>query len=405
MRILVQKFGGTSVADMDRMQMVREKVTDAVHRGYKVVVVLSAKSGKTNKLLAQAARWAQKPDLSEVDSLLSTGEHASVVLFSLLLQEHGIKARSVLGWQIPVLTDKAFGQARILSIDGDKLRSFLKDNDVLAVAGFQGVTEDGFITTLGRGGSDTSAVALAAALGSCECEIYTDVDGVYTTDPNVCSQARKIDRVSYEEMLEMASMGAKVLQIRSVEFAKKYNVPVHVRSTFNNNPGTMVIQEDSTMEAVLVSGIAYDKDQARLTLAGTPDRPGVSAAIFGPLARNGIVVDMIIQTASRNGVTDMTFTMPRKDLPKAVELMEELRKELKIEGIESATNVAKVSVIGVGMRNHTGVASKAFAALSAENINILMISTSEIKISCLIEEKYTELAVSTLHETFGLHKA
>lgn len=405
MRILVQKFGGTSVADMDRMQMVRGKVTDALHKGYKVVVVLSAKSGKTNKLLAQAARWAQKPDLSEVDSLLSTGEHASVVLFSLLLQENGIKARSVLGWQIPIVTDDAFGQARILSIDGDKLKALLQTYDVLVVAGFQGVTADGRITTLGRGGSDTSAVALAAALDSCECEIYTDVDGVYTTDPNVCSRARKIDRISYEEMLEMASMGAKVLQIRSVEFAKKYNVPVHVRSTFNNNPGTMVVQEDAKMEAVLVSGIAYDKDQARLTLVGTPDHPGVSAAIFGPLAHNGIVVDMIIQTAGREGVTDMSFTMPRKDLPRALELMEQLKSELGFKSIESATDVAKVSVIGVGMRNHTGVASKTFAALYAENINILMISTSEIKISCLIEEKYTELAVSTLHETFGLDKA
>ncbi len=404
MRILVQKFGGTSVADMDRMQMVRGKVTDALNRGCKVVVVLSARSGKTNKLLAQSARWAQQPDPVEVDSLLSTGEQASVVLFSLLLQEHGIRARSVLGWQIPILTDDEFGQARILSIDGDRLRSLLETYDVLVVAGFQGVTEDGRITTLGRGGSDTSAVALAAALGSCECEIYTDVDGVYTTDPNMCSLARKIDRVSYEEMLEMASMGAKVLHIRSVEFAKKYNVPVHVRSTFNNNPGTMVVQEDENMEAVLVSGIAYDKDQARFTLVGTPDRPGVSAAIFGPLAEAGILVDMIIQTAGRDGVTDMSFTLPRKDLPRALELMERLKPELGFRSIESSAGVSKVSVIGVGMRNHTGVASKAFAALSGENINIHMISTSEIKISCLIDEKYTELAVSTLHEVFGLDK-
>ncbi len=404
MRILVQKFGGTSVADIDRLNMVREKVMAALDRGYKVVVVLSARAGKTNKLLAQAARWADEPDPAEVDSLLSTGEQASVTLFSMLLKGHGIKARSVLGWQIPITTDDAFGSARIHSIDGDHLRRMLETYDVLVVAGFQGVTEDGRITTLGRGGSDTSAVALAAALGSCECEIYTDVDGVYTTDPNLCSTARKLDRICYDEMLEMASMGAKVLQIRSVEFAKKYNVPVHVRSTFNNNPGTMVVQEDPAMEAVLVSGIAYDKDQALISLTGVPDRPGISATLFTPLAKEGIVVDMIIQTASRNGRADMAFTVPRKSLEKTVKLMESLHDIIDNQGIETSAKVSKVSVIGVGMRNHTGVASKAFDALSKENINILMISTSEIKISCLIEEKYTELAVSTLHDVFELGK-
>ncbi|HIU17465.1 MAG TPA: aspartate kinase [Candidatus Avidesulfovibrio excrementigallinarum] len=404
MRILVQKFGGTSVADIDRLNMVREKVKAALDRGYKVVVVLSARAGKTNKLLAQAARWADDPDLAEVDSLLSTGEQASVTLFGMLLKGHGIKARSVLGWQIPIVTDDAFGAARIHSIDGDHLRKMLETYDVLVVAGFQGVTEDGRITTLGRGGSDTSAVALAAALGSCECEIYTDVDGVYTTDPNMCSTARKLDRICYDEMLEMASMGAKVLQIRSVEFAKKYNVPVHVRSTFNNNPGTMVVQEDPEMEAVLVSGIAYDKDQALISLTGVPDRPGISATLFTPLAKEGIVVDMIIQTASRNGRADMAFTVPRKSLEKTVKIMEGLHDIIDNQGIETSSKVSKVSVIGVGMRNHTGVASKAFDALSKENINILMISTSEIKISCLIDEKYTELAVSTLHDVFELGK-
>lgn len=404
MRILVQKFGGTSVADMDRLIMVRGKVKVALEKGYKVVVVLSARSGKTNRLLELAGRWSSNPDLAEVDSLLSTGEHASVTLFSLLLRDEGIAARSVLGWQIPILTDDAFGAARILSIDGDHLKEMFKTNDVLAVAGFQGVTENGQITTLGRGGSDTSAVALAASLDSCECEIYTDVDGVYTTDPNVCSTAHKLDRISYDEMLEMASMGAKVLQIRSVEFAKKYNVPVHVRSTFTDNPGTMVIQEDSQMEAVLVSGIAFDKDQARISLMGVPDRPGVSAALFGPLATNGVVVDMIIQTASREGVTDMTFTVPRKDVARTLPLMEDFRARFGIAGVEHASTVSKVSVIGVGMRNHTGVAATAFAALSMENINIHMISTSEIKISCLIDEKYTELAVRTLHDAFKLEK-
>ena len=402
MRILVQKFGGTSVADIERLKMVRGKVTAALDQGYKVVVVLSAKSGKTNKLLDLSSRWAAKPDLAEVDSLLSTGEQASVALFSMLLKDSGIRARSFLGWQIPIVTDDAFGSARILSIDADNIRKAFESYDVVIVAGFQGTTEDGRITTLGRGGSDTSAVALAAALDSCECEIFTDVDGVYTTDPNVCYSARKLDRVTYEEMLEMASMGAKVLQIRSVEFAKKYKVPVHVRSTFTDNPGTLVAQEDSMMEAVLVSGIAYDKDQARVTLCGLPDRPGVSASVFSPLAENGIMVDMIIQPASREGVTDMTFTVSRKDLEKALALMEAKVAEIGGTGVESAPRVAKVSVIGVGMRNHTGVASKAFAALQRENINILMISTSEIKISCLIDEKYTELAVRTLHDAFEL---
>ena len=391
MRILVQKFGGTSVADIDRLKMVRGKVKAALDQGYKVVVVLSAKSGKTNKLLDLSTRWAAEPDLAEVDSLLSTGEQASIALFSMLLKDSGIKARSMLGWQIPIITNDEFGRARILSIDASRIHKELESHDVLVVAGFQGST-------------DTSAVALAAALDSCECDIYTDVDGVYTTDPNLCSTARKLDRVTYEEMLEMASMGAKVLQIRSVEFAKKYNVPVHVRSTFSDDPGTLVAQEDAMMEAVLVSGIAYDKDQARVTVCGVPDRPGVSAALFAPLSENGIMVDMIIQTASREGVTDMTFTVSRKDLEKAIQLMKEIVARIGGTGVEHDPYVAKVSVIGVGMRNHTGVATKAFAALQQENINIQMISTSEIKISCLIDEKYTELAVRTLHDAFELHK-
>lgn len=405
MRIVVQKFGGTSVADIDRLKLVGCKVRAALDKGYKVVVVLSAKSGKTNKLLALSSKWAAVPDLDEVDSLLSTGEQASVVLFSMLLRDGGIRARSFLAWQIPILTDDHFGNARILSIDKANLLKAFADNDVLVVAGFQGVTEDGRITTLGRGGSDTSAVAIAAALDSCECEIYTDVDGVYTTDPNLCSSARKLDVITYDEMLEMASMGAKVLQIRSVEFAKKYNVPVHVRSTFSDDPGTLVTGEDHTMmESVLVSGIAYDKDQARVTLEGVPDQPGISASIFQPLANSGIVVDMIIQTASRGGITDMTFTVPKKSLADALGIMENVQKSIGGTRVTSSDHVAKVSIIGVGMRNHTGVASKAFAALCRENINILMISTSEIKVSCLIEEKYTELAVRTLHDAFQIGK-
>ncbi|MDD6088692.1 MAG: aspartate kinase [Desulfovibrionaceae bacterium] len=403
MRILVQKFGGTSVSDIDRLKMVRGKVCAELDKGYKVLVVLSARSGKTNKLIELAGRWAKKPDPAELDSLLSTGEQASIVLFSMMLKDSGIRAKSLLGWQIPILTDDSFGMARILSISKEYILKAFEDNDVLVVAGFQGVTKDGRITTLGRGGSDTSAVALAAALDSCPCDIYTDVDGVYTTDPNLCSSARKLDRVSYDEMLEMASMGAKVLQIRSVEFSKKYNVPVQVRSTFNDHPGTLVTQEDAMMESVLVSGIAYDRDQARITLCDLPDRPGVSASVFSALAENGIVVDMIVQTASRNGVTDMSFTVPKKSMEDATAIVKPLVDSFGV-GIDTATNVAKVSVIGVGMRNHSGVASRTFDALFRENINILMISTSEIKISCLIEEKYVELAVRTLHDTFELDK-
>ncbi|GFM33992.1 aspartate kinase [Desulfovibrio subterraneus] len=403
MRILVQKFGGTSVANLECMKQVREKTLAARAKGYKVVVVLSARSGDTNKLLALADEYSRDPDSAEVDSLVSTGEQVSVALFAMIMKDAGVKARSLLGFQIPMKTDQAHGKARILGIDNEKLTALLNDYDVLAVAGFQGITECNRITTLGRGGSDTSAVALAAALG-CECEIYTDVDGVYTTDPNMCSTARKMDRVSYDEMLEMASMGAKVLQIRSVEFAKKYKVPVHVRSTFTDTPGTLVTQEDSTMEAVLVSGIAYDKDQARVTLRDVPDVPGVAYSLFGPLADKGVVVDMIVQNPSRNGKTDMTFTVPRGDLKKTLTLMEEIKQETGAAEVLHDLHVSKVSAIGVGMRNHSGVAAKAFAALRAMNINILMISTSEIKITCLIEEKYTELAVRTLHDAFGLDK-
>ncbi|AAS96389.1 aspartate kinase [Nitratidesulfovibrio vulgaris] len=402
MRILVQKFGGTSVANLECMKQVRAKVLAARERGYKVVVVLSAMSGETNRLLALADEWSSEPDPAETDALVVTGEQVSIALFSMLLKDSGIKARSFLGFQIPIVTSDTFGSARILSIDDSRLRAELETHDVLVVAGFQGCTADGRLTTLGRGGSDTSAVALAAALGSVECEIYTDVDGVYTTDPNLCSTARKLDRITYDEMLEMASMGAKVLQIRSVEFAKKYNVPVHVRSTFTDTTGTLVTQEDSSMEAVLVSGIAYDKDQARITLRSVPDRPGVAAAIFVPLSTNGVVVDMIVQNPSREGVTDMTFTVPRKDLKKTLTLMEGIREETEALEVLHDVSVAKVSAIGVGMRNHSGVAAKAFAALRKENINILMISTSEIKITCLIEEKYTELAVRVLHDAFGL---
>lgn len=402
MKILVQKFGGTSVATLESMKMVRSKVMNGLKRGYKVIAVLSARAGDTNRLLGLADEWSPAPDKAESDVLVSTGEQVSISLFTMLLKDAGISARSLLGWQIPITTDDDFGRARIIAIDSARLRELLGLYDVLVVAGFQGCTVDGRITTLGRGGSDTSAVALAAALDSAECEIFTDVDGVYTTDPNICSSARKMERVAYDEMLEMASMGAKVLHIRSVEFAKKYKVPVHVRSTFSDDPGTLVTQEDSGMEAVLVSGIAYDKDQARVTLRDVPDVPGTAAAVFGPLSERGVLVDMIVQNTSQNGLTDMTFTITRKDLAQTLEIMNDVAHKIGASQVLHDVSVAKVSAIGVGMRNHSGVAARAFAALTQEGINILMISTSEIKITILIQEKYVELAVRILHDTFGL---
>lgn len=401
MSLVVQKFGGTSVANLECMRQVLAKVKRPLSRGDKVVVVLSAMSGETNRLLAMADEWAAQPDPAEVDSLVSTGEQASVALFAILLKAQGIRARSVLGFQVPIRTNCAHGKARILDIDGSKLHAMLDEHDVLVVAGFQGCDDCQRITTLGRGGSDTSAVALAAALEADVCEIYTDVSGVFTTDPNICSTARKIDKVAYDEMLEMASMGAKVLQIRSVEFAKKYNVIVHVRSTFCDEPGTIVCQEDQ-MEAVLVSGIAYDKDQARITLVHVEDRPGVSAQVFSAIAAKKILVDMIVQNPSKDGKTDLTFTVPRADLKQTIRILEGLKYEIGFGDLRYDKHVAKISVIGVGMRNHSGVASKAFQALSDEGINILMISTSEIKVTCLIEEKYTELAVRTVHKAFDL---
>ena len=404
MRILVQKFGGTSVANLECMLKVREKVSAALDKGYKLVVVLSAMSGETNRLIDMAQKWSPRPDPAEMDVLLATGEQTSVALFSMLLKDKGIKARSLLGYQIPIQTDKSFGKARILDIDTDRLKQMLSRFDVLVAAGFQGCDCEQRITTLGRGGSDTSAVALAAALKAEMCEIYTDVDGVYTTDPNICSRARKIPKIAYDEMLEMASMGAKVLQIRSVEFAKKYNVPIHVRSTFSDEPGTLVIQEDETMESAMVSGIAYDKDQARITLVDVYDEPGIAARVFEPIAAANIVVDMIVQNPSREGRTDLTFTVPKSSLEDTLAIIEKIKTDIGARDILADPNVAKVSVIGVGMRNHSGVAAIAFSALKNENINIMIISTSEIKISCLIEEKYTELAVRTLHEAFGLDK-
>lgn len=408
MKILVQKFGGSSVADLECMKKVRTKVLDAVKQGYKVVVVLSARSGQTNKLVEMAYQWSDEPNPAEYDALLATGEQESVALFSMLLNDAGIKARSYLGFQIPILTDNTYTSARIVSIEAGQFLQELKRYDVIVMAGFQGYSMENRITTLGRGGSDTSAVAIAAALSAelgenVDCHIYTDVDGVYTTDPRVVPQAKKIDKISYDEMLEMASMGSKVLQIRSVEFAKKYKVPVWVRSTFTNNPGTLVTQEDEDMmESVMVSGVAFDKDQVRITILGVPDQPGVSAALFVPLSDHEILVDMIVQKASRDGITDMTYTVSHKDLKRALTYTEKVCKEIGAQGVEYDDQVAKVSVIGVGMRNHSGVAAMAFSALHKANINILMISTSEIKISCLIKADQLDKAVHTLHSTFGL---
>lgn len=402
MDVVVQKFGGTSVADLQCMRQVLSKVIMRLKEGNKVVVVLSAMAGETDRLLHLAKEWSTSPDPAELDVLVTTGEQTSVALFTMLLLDNNIKARSLLGFQIPLQTDRSYGQARILDIDSENLASWLNRYDVLVVAGFQGCDSIQNLTTLGRGGSDTSAVALAAALEAKLCEIYTDVDGVYTTDPSVCNQARKLKKIAYDEMLEMSSMGAKILQIRSVEFAKKYQVPVHVCSTFSNDSGTLLVQEDEDMEAVLVSGIAYDKDQARITLGNVYDRPGIAASIFEPMASAGIVVDMIVQNPSRNGKTDITFTVSKGDLEKVLSIIDNIKDSLGAESVLSDTKVAKVSVIGVGMRNHSGVAAIAFKALQAENINILIISTSEIKISCLVNEKYTELAVRTLHEAFGL---
>jgi len=401
MRILVQKFGGSSVADLECMKKVRGKVLAAREEGYKVVVVLSARAGQTNALLERAFQWSDEPDLAELDVLLTTGEQESVALFSMLLQDAGVKARSILGFQIPIITDDAFGSARIDSIDASRLRELFETYDVLVMAGFQGRTPDMRLTTLGRGGSDTSAVAIAAALGDgTRCDIYTDVDGVYTTDPRMCKAAHKLDRICYDEMLEMASMGAKVLQIRSVEIAEKYNVPVRVRSTFSNDPGTLLTKEDDMMEAVLVSGIAFDKDQARITLYDVQDRPGTAASIFTPLGEAGIVVDMIIQTASRNGVTDMAFTVSRKDVKRAIAVLEKAGHD--VNKIESASNIAKVSVVGVGMRTHSGVSGRVFDCLYKAGVNLIMISTSEVKISCLVDEADLELAVNVMHKEFEL---
>ena len=400
MSLLVQKYGGTSVASIERIKQVADRIARSKRTGNDLVVVVSAMAGETNRLLALAHELSEIPDEREKDVLLASGEQVSVALLTLALKELGYPARSYLGHQVRIETDRAYGKARILSIDSTKILHAISAGEVVVVAGFQGVDEDDNITTLGRGGSDTSAVALAAFLNAQACEIFTDVEGVFTTDPGICPSARKLARISYDEMIELASTGAKVLEIRSVEFAKKFAVPVHVRSTFSDAEGTWLVSEEESMTDVLVSGVACDKNEAKITLVRVPDQPGLAARIFGPIADAHIVIDMIIQNASEDGTTDLTFTVSKADHKMALKIMEKTLPEVHAKGIKVDTEIAKVSVVGVGMRTHAGVAAKMFQVLAAEGINIEMISTSEIKISVVIDAKYSELAVRVLHEAF-----
>jgi len=400
--IIVQKYGGTSVANPDRIANVANRVAKGWRDGNKMVVVLSAMAGETDRLIKLARELAEDPDPRELDVLLATGEQVTVSLFSMFLRSQGVPATSLLSHQARIYTDRAYGRARIIGIDTGRVREELKKGRIVTVAGFQGVDEVGNITTLGRGGSDTTAVAIAAALKADLCEIYTDVDGIYTTDPRLHPKARKLARISYDEMLEMSSLGAKVLEIRSVGFAKRYAVPLAVRSSFSDQPGTLVTVEDEEMEDVPVSGVALSRNDSRVTITRVPDRPGIAVRLFRPVADANIVVDMIIQNTSIDGYTDLTFTVPRRDLKKTLEIVGPVAREIGAEQVLNDENIAKISIVGVGMKNNAGVAARMFESLSGENINILMISTSEIKISCVIEDKYGELAVRALHDTFGL---
>jgi aspartate kinase len=395
--LVVQKYGGTSVGSVERIQAVAQRVAASRRAGHRVAVVVSAMAGETNRLLEMAHRFAPQPADREVDVLLATGEQETAALLAIALHEQGAAARSFLGHQARIDTDSAFGRARIRGIDCTRLQRALERGEIAVIAGFQGVDGEANITTLGRGGSDTSAVAVAAALKADVCEIYTDVDGVYTADPRICPQARKLSRISHDEMLELASLGAKVLQIRSVEFAKRYGVPLCVRSSFDDSDGTWVVPEDSSMEHVLVSGVSLDRDQTKITVRGVPDRPGVASTILGPIAAANIVVDMIIQNASAEGDTDFTFTLPKTDFTHALAMVEQTAKTIGARGVSADTEVVKVSIVGLGMRSHAGVALAMFEALSREGINIQMISTSEIKISVVVDAKYGELAVRALH--------
>ncbi len=403
---IVMKFGGTSVADLDRIRHVAQRVKAEVDAGHEVAVVVSAMSGVTNQLIGYVDSAGKLADLREYDVVVSSGEQVTSGLLAIVLQSIGVNARSWLGWQAPIKTDGSHGSARIREIEVEDLIRRFGEGQVAVFAGFQGIGPDGRISTLGRGGSDTSAVALAAALKADRCDIYTDVDGVYTTDPRIVTKARKLDKITYEEMLEMASQGAKVLQTRSVEMAMKHSVRVQVRSSFNDAEGTLVVDEDEIVEDALVSGIAYSRDEAKITLIRVPDRPGIAAGIFGPLADASINVDMIVQSYSADGnSTDMTFTVTKTDMDRAVSVLEELQDELKYDALTSDPNVVKVSVIGVGMRSHAGVAKKMFTTLADKGINLQVISTSEIKVSVLLAEEYAELALRSLHTAYGLDAA
>ena len=400
---VVQKFGGTSVADIDHLRNVASKVQAEVERGSQVAVVVSAMAGETNRLVELCTGMSPLHDLREYDAVVASGELVTSGLLAIALQTLGIAARSWQGWQIPIRTEDTHGRARIEAIDTDELERRLAVGEVAVVAGFQGISERNRVTTLGRGGSDTSAVALAAALGADRCDIFTDVDGVYTADPRIVRKARKLHKITYEEMLEMASLGAKVLQTRSVEMAMKHQVPLQVLSSFTGGPGTFVVDEEEIVEKEIVSGIAYSRDEAKLTVVGVPDRPGVAAAMFGPLADAGVNVDMIVQNISADGqTTDITFTVGKSDLHRGIQVLEGAQGTLRFSRLIPDENVVKISVIGVGMRSHAGVAQRMFSALSENGINIQVISTSEIKISVLVAEKYLELAVRALHSAYGL---
>ena len=405
MSLIVQKFGGTSVGSVERIEQVAEKVAKFRRQGHDVVVVVSAMSGETNRLIELAHQVQERPVPREMDVLISTGEQVTTAQLSMALDKRGVKARSYTGGQVRILTDDAHTKARIREIDDQRLHASLAEGYVLVVAGFQGVDEHGNITTLGRGGSDTTAVALAAALKADECQIYTDVDGVYTTDPRVVDGARRLDRITFEEMLEMASMGSKVLQIRAVEFAGKYQVPLRVLHSFQDGPGTLITLEDTQqMETPTIAGIAFNRDEAKLTVEGVPDMPGIAYHILGPIGDANIEVDVIVQNISHDKTTDFTFTVGRNDLPRAREVLQQVAQEINAREVTADSRIAKVSVVGVGMRSHAGVASQMFQALAEVGINIQMITTSEIKISVIIEEKFLELAVRALHSSFGLDR-
>jgi aspartate kinase len=405
MALIVQKFGGTSVGTVERIQEVAKKVIQYQQAGNDLVIVVSAMSGETNRLIGLANELNDHPNGRELDVLLSTGEQVTIALLCMAIQQQGINASSFTGSQVRILTDNTHNKARIMEIDDNKVRQALSDGHIVVVAGFQGCDEHGNITTLGRGGSDTTAVALAAALKADECQIYTDVDGVYTTDPRVVPEARRLDQITYEEMLEMASLGAKVLQIRSVEFARNYNVPLRVLSSFKEGGGTLITAEDPTMtmmEKAVISGIAFSRDEAKLTMLGVPDHPGIATQILGPIAKKNIEVDMIIQNTGHDSTTDFTFTVHRNDYQTALKILQQTADTLGAREVICDDKIVKVSVVGIGMRSHAGIANTMFETLANENINICMISTSEIKISVVVDEKYLELAVRSLHSTFNL---